>query len=55
MSDVIKRVDAYLDAHLDESVAELSRLCAQPSVSAQNWGLEPVSYTHLTLPTIYSV
>jgi acetylornithine deacetylase/succinyl-diaminopimelate desuccinylase-like protein len=41
MSDVIKRVDAYLDAHLDESVAELSRLCAQPSVSAQNWGLEP--------------
>jgi acetylornithine deacetylase/succinyl-diaminopimelate desuccinylase-like protein len=32
-------VDAYLDAHLDESIAELSRLCAQPSVSAQNWGL----------------
>ena len=26
-------------AHLDESIAELSRLCAQPSVSAQNWGL----------------
>ncbi len=41
MSDVIKRIDAYLDSHLDESVAELSRLCAQPSVSAQNWGLEP--------------
>jgi acetylornithine deacetylase/succinyl-diaminopimelate desuccinylase-like protein len=41
MSDVMKRVDAYLDAHLDESVAELSRLCSQPSVSAQNWGLEP--------------
>ena len=41
MSDVIKRVDAYLDAHLDESIAELSSLCAQPSVSAQNWGLEP--------------
>lgn len=34
------RVDAYLDAHLDESVAELSRLAAQPSVGAQNWGLE---------------
>ena len=41
MSDLIKCVDAYLDAHLDESIAELSSLCAQPSVSAQNWGLEP--------------
>jgi len=33
------KIDAYLDAHLGESVAELSQLCAQPSVSAQNWGL----------------
>ncbi len=33
------RIDAYLDKHLDDSVAELSRFCAQPSVSAQNWGL----------------
>ena len=32
-------VDRYLKAHFDESIAELSRLCAQPSVSAQNWGL----------------
>jgi acetylornithine deacetylase/succinyl-diaminopimelate desuccinylase-like protein len=32
-------VDGYIDAHLDESIAELSRFCAQPSVSAQNWGL----------------
>jgi acetylornithine deacetylase/succinyl-diaminopimelate desuccinylase-like protein len=32
-------IDRYLDDHLDESVAELSLLCAQPSVSAQNWGL----------------
>jgi acetylornithine deacetylase/succinyl-diaminopimelate desuccinylase-like protein len=32
-------IDLYIDAHLDESLAELSRLCAQPSVSAQNWGL----------------
>src|SRR5512140_964052 len=36
----IKKVDTYLDAHLNESVAELSRLCTQPSVSAQNWGLK---------------
>jgi acetylornithine deacetylase/succinyl-diaminopimelate desuccinylase-like protein len=34
------RIDAYLDQHLDESITELSRLCAQPSVSAQNWGLQ---------------
>jgi acetylornithine deacetylase/succinyl-diaminopimelate desuccinylase-like protein len=32
-------IDRYLTDHLDESIAELSRLCAQPSVSAQNWGL----------------
>lgn len=33
------KIDSYLDSHLDESIAELSRFCAQPSVSAQNWGL----------------
>ncbi len=33
------QIDAYLEAHLDESIAELSKLCAQPSVAAQNWGL----------------
>jgi acetylornithine deacetylase/succinyl-diaminopimelate desuccinylase-like protein len=33
-------IDQYLDAHLQESIAELSVYCAQPSVSAQNWGLE---------------
>jgi len=32
-------IDRYLDTHLDESITELSQLCAQPSVSAQNWGL----------------
>ncbi len=35
----IQSIDRYLDEHLDESIAELSRLCAQPSVAAQNWGL----------------
>ena len=34
------QIDAYLDQHMDESLAELSRLCAQPSVAAQNWGLK---------------
>jgi acetylornithine deacetylase/succinyl-diaminopimelate desuccinylase-like protein len=32
-------IDAYLDKHLDESIAELARLVAQPSVGAQNWGM----------------
>jgi acetylornithine deacetylase/succinyl-diaminopimelate desuccinylase-like protein len=31
--------DTYLEAHLDDSIAELSRLVAQPSVSAQKTGL----------------
>lgn len=29
----------YLESHLEESLQELERLCAQPSVAAQNWGL----------------
>lgn len=32
-------IDAYLESHLDQSIAELSQLVAQPSVGAQNWGL----------------
>ncbi len=38
MTDFAK-LDAYLEGHLDESIAELARLVAQPSVGAQNWGL----------------
>ncbi len=34
------QIDGYLDQHLEESISELSRLCAQPSVAAQNWGVE---------------
>ena len=34
-----QKIDSYLDSHLDQSIAELSRLAAQPSVAAQNWGL----------------
>lgn len=29
----------YIVEKLDQSIAELSKLCAQPSVGAQNWGL----------------
>jgi acetylornithine deacetylase/succinyl-diaminopimelate desuccinylase-like protein len=38
MSDY-QKVDTYLDQHVDGSIAELSKLVAQPSVGAQNWGL----------------
>jgi acetylornithine deacetylase/succinyl-diaminopimelate desuccinylase-like protein len=37
------QIDSYLENHLDENLVELSRLCAQPSVGAQNWGLEECS------------
>ena len=32
-------IDTYLEQKLDQSIQELSRLVAQPSVAAQNWGL----------------
>ena len=34
------KTDNYLDQNLDQSIEELSRLVAQPSVSAQNLGLK---------------
>lgn len=40
MNDDMEKIDTYLDTHLHESIAELSRLAAQPSVAAQNWGLD---------------
>ncbi len=39
MSD-FSRIDGYIEGHLMDSINELSALCAQPSVSAQNWGLQ---------------
>lgn len=33
------QIDNYLEQHMNDSIAELSQLCAQPSVAAQNWGL----------------
>jgi acetylornithine deacetylase/succinyl-diaminopimelate desuccinylase-like protein len=33
-------IDAWLETHLDESLDELSRLVAQPSVGAQNLGMK---------------
>ena len=34
------KIDNYLEKHMDDSIAELSRLVAQPSVGAQNWGMQ---------------
>ena len=34
-------IDRYLEQHLDRSIGELCRLVAQPSVAAQNLGMEP--------------
>jgi acetylornithine deacetylase/succinyl-diaminopimelate desuccinylase-like protein len=39
MQNADAQVDAYIDAHLDQWVAELSRLCRQPSVSARGEGI----------------
>lgn len=36
----IAAVDRYIESHLDDSIAELSKLCAQPSVSAQGLGIK---------------
>lgn len=35
-----KKIDQFIEDHLDESVDELTKLCAQPSVAAQNLGIE---------------
>lgn len=35
----LSKLDEYILAHLDDSIAELSLLCAQPSVSAQGLGI----------------
>ncbi len=34
------QVDSYLETHMDDSITELSRLVAQPSVGAQNLGIQ---------------
>jgi acetylornithine deacetylase/succinyl-diaminopimelate desuccinylase-like protein len=39
VSDYTK-IDAYLIEHLNESISELTRLVAQPSVGAQHWGMD---------------
>jgi acetylornithine deacetylase/succinyl-diaminopimelate desuccinylase-like protein len=38
-NDIHSKIDAYIQDHLDDAIAELSVLCAQPSVSAQGLGI----------------
>lgn len=40
MPTILDQIDEYIEQHLDNSVAELSRLCAQPSISAQGVGVK---------------
>ncbi len=38
-----KKVWAYIDEHKDEYIELLKKFCAQPSVSAQNWGMREMA------------
>ena len=53
MSDY-RKIDLYLEQNLEKSLAELSRLVAQPSVGAQNLGLkECAALVHSLRPAPY--
>lgn len=39
-TDVIRRIDDYIDQHVDGWMEELARLCAIPSVSARHEGID---------------
>jgi acetylornithine deacetylase/succinyl-diaminopimelate desuccinylase-like protein len=38
-NDTLNKIDNYVNLHIDDFIDELGRLCAQPSVSAQNTGI----------------
>jgi acetylornithine deacetylase/succinyl-diaminopimelate desuccinylase-like protein len=38
-NEIDQKIDAYIDARLDYWKGQMARICAQPSVSAQNWGI----------------
>jgi acetylornithine deacetylase/succinyl-diaminopimelate desuccinylase-like protein len=40
----MKLYDDYLSERMDQSIAELSGFCKQPSVAAQNWGLDECAH-----------
>src|SRR5579859_234427 len=34
---------SWIDAHREEAIADLQRFCRQPSIAAQNWGMEEMA------------
>ena len=36
---MMNALTSYLDEHINDAQALLERLCRQPSVAAQNWGM----------------
>ena len=50
---MLSELDAIVQVRFSTTNTDVLR--GQGSVSLQVWTAEPVSYTHLTLPTIYSV
>jgi acetylornithine deacetylase/succinyl-diaminopimelate desuccinylase-like protein len=41
MTETFAALDQYVEQHVDESIRELTRLCRQPSISAQGVGIRP--------------
>ncbi len=39
-NELFSQIDQHIDEHMDAYLAQLARLCEQPSVSAQGWGIE---------------
>lgn len=39
-----RAIDQYIESHLDQSLEELKKLTAQPSVAAQGWGMEEAAH-----------
>lgn len=39
----LEPVLAWIDAHRDDAIADLQRFCRQPSVAAQNWGMQEMA------------
>lgn len=41
--DQLKPVLTWIDEHREEAIADLQRFCQQPSVAAQNWGMQEMA------------
>ena len=47
-----KKVWAYIDEHEQEYIDLLKKYCAQPSVSAQNWGMREMAEMIAAKPSL---